>query len=182
MIFYIVHTSSGYYVGYEDKISDKYSPDYIFAKKYKTLGFALSRLGMNYKRNKATELIRLVDYRINKSLKIKRRKKLSKIEGFDFQLNDMDLESVIDSIIDGKKSIERVEINGNIIKNLGKVSNKEIYDYFKKESDKFIRSIRSPYYEPSNLELRDSTPEEIDDFCLALDSIHSSNQKHEDNI
>ncbi len=55
MKYYIVYfdsitqygiTNRGYYVSYKDKLEDKYSDNYIFAKKYKSLGGALTRAGI----------------------------------------------------------------------------------------------------------------------------------------
>lgn len=157
----------GYYVSYRDKLEDNFSKNYIDAKRYKTLGFALSRLGMNYTGYGARDFINKLDFQLKNSKKISRRRKLSKLDNKDFQLNDSDYESI--NMLGFGERIDILEIDGNNITFLGKVSNKELYDHLNKESDKFLR--KNKFYTETKTEIKDATPEDIDDFCSTVDNI-----------
>lgn len=168
MICYIVHyRSKGYYVSYKDKLEDNFSRNYIDAKRYKTLGFALGRLMFNFKNWGAREFIRDFDKKLQKNVKVVRRQKISKINNEDFEIKKEDYESI--DILDGRGRIDVLEINGNNIKFLGKIPNKEIYDHINKESQNFLN--RNKYYSESSVEIKDATPEDIDDFCSMIDNI-----------
>lgn len=154
MKFYIVYfdsitqyhkTNKGYYVGYKNKIEDEYSDDFIFAKKYKTLGSALKRIGLDYKHNSAlkyiSELEKENDIFNNNRIEVvklsnSRTQKLNKINGKDY----------------------------SPIKNIGKISSNELIDFFRKEGDKFLSSKECKYYKISS-NIKSATEEEIEDFC-----------------
>lgn len=154
MKFYIVYfnsitqyhkTNKGYYVGYKNKIEDEYSDNYIFAKRYKTLGAALTRIGLCYKRSSAlnciSELEKGNDIFGNGSIEVvkltnSRTQKLNKIDGKDY----------------------------SPIKNLGKISTNELIDFFRKEGNKFLSSTDGKYYNVTS-NIKTATQDEIDDFC-----------------
>lgn len=154
MKFYIVYfdsitqyhkTNKGYYVGYKNKIEDEYSDDFIFAKKYKTLVPALTRIGLNYKNSSAlnciSELEKGNDIFNNNRIEIvklsnSRTQKLNKINGKDY----------------------------SPIKNLGTISSNELIDLFRKEADKFSRSNKGKYFDVVS-DIKNATEEEIEDFC-----------------
>ena len=87
MKYYIVFSERDYYVSYNDKVSDTYSNNYIEAKRYKTLGSALSRAGLNYKKHVAVIELKKIDEKIKNSTKIQRRKKLQKLSGKKYELD-----------------------------------------------------------------------------------------------
>jgi hypothetical protein len=173
MKYYIVYYDSlGYYVGWKSKNEDEYNQSYILAKKYKTLGPVLNNLGIDYSDYHSLAAIRKIDlklplYKDKETIKSIRRKKLNKLSNSDLELDY--------EILSGAK-IDVIEIEGNTIKKLGRVSDKEIYDFIKKYSDKYqakknreINKI-SKYLtdrdrELLNTEVRSSTQDEIDAFC-----------------
>lgn len=150
MKYYIVYFNhkhnKGYYVGYKNKLEDEYSDNYIFAKRYTKLVYALNKIGLEYKGYHATKYISLLEQGINiipdniniEVVKISnsRSQKLSKISGKDY----------------------------SPIKNLGKISNNELIDLFRKESDKFLSSNEGKYYNITS-NIKTATQEEIDYFC-----------------
>lgn len=154
MKYYIVYfdsitqyhkTNKGYYVGYKSKIEDEYSDNFIFAKKYKTLGSALKRIGLYYK--------------FSDSLKY-----ISELEkGNDIFGNDK-IEIVK---ISNSRTLKLNKINGNdysAIKNIGKISNNELIDFLRKEANKFLSSTEGKYYKITS-NIKTATEDEIDDFC-----------------
>ena len=77
-----------------------------------------------------------------------------------FDENDINL---IDILKNGNR-IEVVEVIGNNITNLGKLSSKEIYNFIKKEADKFVKD-GSPSVYSVVYDVAVPTQDEIDDFC-----------------
>jgi hypothetical protein len=168
-------SDSGYYVGYRDKLSDKYSNSYLFAKKYKTLGPVLNRLNFNCTGYNAINIIRQIHVSINNSLIISRRKKLLKLDNKDFNDN---ITNIIDNIglnffKDARQDarIEVIEIDGDHITNLGKISNLEVYNFIKKEADKFAAKSNIKIFENKNYESEVFTEKDVDDFCYHVDNI-----------
>ena len=175
MKYYIIHfdsitqfgiTNSGYFVSYQDKISDKFSPNYIDAKKYKSLGPVLTRAGISFNSYGAFETIKKIKYDLDNSVLVNRRKKIYKLENKEFSIDfDKDIEKI--NILPDHISIEILEINGNDLEYLGPISNKEIYEFIKKESDKFCKKYN--YKEP--VPEKNATQEDIDDFCSHMDNL-----------
>jgi flagellin-like hook-associated protein FlgL len=174
MKYYIVHYDPcGYYVGWKSKNEDEYNQSYILAKKYKTLGPVLTNIGIDYSDYHSLAAIRKIDLKIplykgkEESIKSIRKRKLNKLSNPDLEVNY--------NILYGAK-IEAIEIDGNQIKKLGVVSDKEIYDFIKKYSDKYQAKKNTELNKMSkyltdrdkellNSEVRNSTQEEIDAFC-----------------
>jgi len=155
-------TNKGYYVSYKDKLEDRYSESFIDAKRYKILGPALSRKGIQFSDYGAVETIREINTLIEKSIKIQRIDKLRKLDNKEELSFERKLE-LADPIV---KGIEIVEVNGNSIENLGNITNKEVYDFIKPKADKF--KAKHKITDDAEIPLRDSTPEEIDDFLNAF--------------
>ena len=144
-------TNKGYYVGYKDKCEDNYSDNFVFAKRYKTLGPAFNRAYINYNGSYSVKLIKQIE------------------EGIDI-FSDARIEVVR---IDNVRKRKLTKINGGSdspIKNLGVVPKEEILQFLQKEADKVFRKRKSMYWEPYE-EVKTATPEEIDDFCSHLDNI-----------
>ena len=53
---------------------------------------------------------------------------------------------------------------------MGEISNNELTDYFRKKSNTFLNSREGKYYTYEN-PLKTATTEEIDDWCLHVDSV-----------
>ena len=87
------HTSygieqGGYYVSYKDKLSDNYSDSPIDAKKYKTLGGAITRLGLGV--GKIDSVDKYIKRRINTENKnIQRIMKIKSISDKELTLKDV---------------------------------------------------------------------------------------------
>lgn len=167
MKYYIVYyDSDGYYVGWKNKIEDEYSDSYHFANRYKSLIPALSRLCINIKGIESIHLMKKINNNkpiviFNETLKNKRKRKLNNLIGSEYNL------------IVGAK-IEIIQIEGDEIKNLGKLPDIEIINIIKKEYDKYHVKLKkendklSKYLTDNdrflNSEVKTATQEDIDDF------------------
>lgn len=78
-----------------------------------------------------------------------------------FDENDINL---IDILENGNR-IEVIEVIGNNITNLGKLSNKEIYNFIKKEADNLVKDSSPSMHTQVIYESSTPTQDEIDDFC-----------------
>ena len=144
MKYYIVYfenqsqdiTQKGYYVGWKNKGEDYFSDNYIFAKRYKSLGPALSRAKIDYTNFDAIRTVKNINLKIEKSIRIQRRKKLSKLNNIEYSSdNDINLIDILPKDI----RIEALEIDGNDIEYLGVVTNKEIYEFIIISYDKNVK-------------------------------------------
>jgi len=81
-------TNHGYYVGYKDKCEDYFSENYIFAKKYKSLGAALTRIGISFTDYDSVRIIKKINLDIKNSLLLNRKKKLSKLDNVEYSDKD----------------------------------------------------------------------------------------------
>lgn len=95
---------SGYFVSYKDKLSDKFSDNWYDAKRYKSLGFAISKLGIIGLESNSIEYF--VKLNTNKNFKsLNRDIKISKLFGLSSD------KSSIEHIIHERGRIEVVENN-----------------------------------------------------------------------
>lgn len=170
MKYYIVlFKDSGYYVSYKDKISDNYSENFIEAKRYKSIGSVLYRIGIDYKNFHSANILKEIEFLIKNSKKIQRRNKLNKLNNVITDDNGIKLIDFFENA-----SVEIVEIKNNSIVNLGS-ANLEIYDFLKKENDKFLAKQKNnfkkldPFLTEKDKKLlssetKNATQEDIDDF------------------
>jgi hypothetical protein len=127
----------GYFVSYRDKCSDLYSPNWFEAKKYKSIGSALSRLRITIAPGMDTnEKFLAANKKIN-NIQSRRDIKLKGILGEDL--------SIIDYIFaDGR--IEKIGDNGELIG----LADKEILEYIQnilnKNKNKMKNSFGSSTY------------------------------------
>jgi len=146
-------TNSGYYVSYKDKLSDNYSDNFVFAKRYKTLAPALTRAGIwDYKGTAALRMMKLIEegknpFPDNSRIEVvridnMRKRKISKLNGE----------------------------SGDPIRNLGPLPTEEFYEFLRKQAKKFYSSSEGKYYQNFVPE-KDATPEDIDDFCSHMDNV-----------
>lgn len=150
--YYIVYNKNlGYYVGYKNKIEDEYNKNFIFAKRYKTLGSAITRSGLIHGGYHSVAIINRLENNedIFEDLKIEiikipndRYRKLKKLKGENYEE----------------------------IKNLGQISNDELIKYFKKESDKFLSSRDGKYFNIKS-DTTTATEEYIDEWCEHMDNL-----------
>jgi len=143
-IVYLNHTTNsygelvgGYYVGYKDKCSDKFSDMYIEAKRYKSLVVAFSRLNFDPKKGPINDMLKKFE-----TNHILRQKKLNRL--FDIDNSNLNYDSVI-PFSHGR--IDIIEITGNNIAYLGEINKLELYNIFlgyKKRLDKkYINIMKS---------------------------------------
>jgi hypothetical protein len=96
---------NGYFVSYADKISDYWSDKYFEAKKYKTLSYALNRLGLDAKYFSIKNIKAM-----NNDLSTNRNDLLSKI--LDIEITD---EEVIKNVIYSIGRIDIVDDDNNLV-------------------------------------------------------------------
>ena len=147
-------TNKGYYVGYKDKIEDNYSENFIYAKRYKTLGAAITRTGLKHNGSRAVKLIESLE------------------NGDDIFENISNIEIIS---IPNERKLKLSKLNGencDRIEKLGKISNDELIKYFRKEADRFLKSLEGKYYNVA-LDTKSATEEDIDDWCSHMDKILS---------
>jgi len=108
----------GYYVGYKDKLSDKFSTSIFEAKKYKTLGSAITRLGLNM--NSSFEKF----LELNLNDQGKRDLKLSSLLNCELEL---------DGDIFKSGRVEKILTSGEVV-----YATKEVLEYIKNEHLKLI--------------------------------------------
>lgn len=150
--FFIVYSKYGYYVSYKDKISNNYSDNFIFAKRYKTFGAALSRAF-------------LYDYKGVNAIRY-----MNKIENGESPFEDnIKIEVVRIDNLRNRKLRKLSGESSDAIRNLGQIKIEKIYDFLKKEADKFLRSTNGKYY--NHVPEKTATQEDIDDFCAHMDNI-----------
>lgn len=129
-----LYSDGGYFVKYKNKIEDEYSTNIVEANKYKSIGPALSRLGIYVEKNMFT--LESVFERTQISFSEKREIKLNKILDIDF-----DPMSIFHN-----NRIDKIDIDGKYIG----CSNKEAIDYIQSILDKNKRKfekIKSEYEE-----------------------------------
>jgi hypothetical protein len=118
---------NGYFVKWKNKCSDEFSPNWFDAKKYKTIGPAITRLGLSINNQ-----IKSMDdfYRDNPldTTKI-RDKKISEI---------LD-ESETNFLFFKKGHIDKIDDNGNFIGN----ANEEILEYIRTVIDQNLEKCKS---------------------------------------
>lgn len=161
MKYYIVYNLDSYFVGYKNKGENEYSQSYVFAKKYKTLGGALNRLGIS---NNLHDMRKMRDKFDNHPI-VLRQKKLNTINNTNHEI-----------IFKGIKPFEygRIEIlniEGTDIKNLGNINNDVLYEYFKKQYKRLYSKAYGKLYgsagkEEYELKIEKPTEEEMDDFLV----------------
>lgn len=137
------HTSYGikqgvYFVSYKDKLSDNYSENPIDAKKYKTLGSAITRLGLNV--GKIDSVERYVKGKIN--LKDKSTQRIMKIRS----ISDEDI-SIKDVIKLRSSRIEKIDDNGNVF-NCDDEVEKYIVNEISKNRERNKKRINKLDYNP----------------------------------
>jgi len=118
----------GYFVKYKNKCSDEYSPNWFDANKYKTIGPAISRLGLSLDNS-----IKTMDdfYTFNKLDKSHLRDEtISKILDEDNNLKEVFFE---------RGHIDKIDDNGNFIGNAGD----EIMEYVKSHIKKQFQASKS---------------------------------------
>jgi hypothetical protein len=146
-------TNKGYYVSYKDKCEDNYSENFVFAKRYKTLGSALNRAYVNYKGTAALKIMRKIE------------------AGEAYLPEDVRIEVIrIDNMRKRKLSKLKGE-SGEAIRNLGVLPTEELYKFLQKEVDKACRSDK--YFNPNAEPEKNATQEDIDDFCSHMDNVHN---------
>jgi len=118
----------GYFVKYKNKCSDEYSPNWFDANKYKTIGPAISRLGLSLDNSIKT----MNDfYTFNKLDKSHLRDDtISKILDEDNNLKEVFFE---------RGHIDKIDDNGNFIGNAGD----EIMEYVKTHIKKQFQASKS---------------------------------------
>lgn len=147
MKYYIVYYDYGpkkeYYSGYKNKIESEYSDNYLFAKKYKSLSGALNRTYTPYKKHDAVKLVEKLEK--NRTI---------------FDNGGIEVISIPNT---RKRKLDIINgMSDSPIKNLGDISNNELFDFLKKEADKFLRSGDGRYYHIN--ETKTATEEDIEDF------------------
>lgn len=134
----------GYYCGYKDKLSDHYSYNYIDAKRYKHLGTAITNrlhipVTKEFPVKKIVNAFEQNEYLI-------RQKKLARINGEEYT-------PCYDHInVFKTHRVDILEVNGNTIKLVGKVTNNEIYKYFKGQEKRISKKV----YEPLKVDVEDA--------------------------
>lgn len=131
-------TGGGYFVGYKNKIEDTYSDNYVEANKYKAIGAALTRLGIEIKPS-MDSMDRFLESIRPRTKAAKRNRALSNI--FDETTNPID-------VIFSNGRIEKVSINGELLGSAsddvlryieGKISrNKEKMDRIRKAVEPIV--------------------------------------------
>jgi hypothetical protein len=117
----------GYFVKYKNKCSDEFSSNWFEANRYKTIGPAISRLGLGFYLPPRNESIKSMDdfYKINPIDKSKiRDNKISEVLG----------ESNNDFLFFKRGHIDKIDDDGNFIGNAGE----EVLDYIKSVIEKNI--------------------------------------------
>lgn len=155
-IVYLNHTTNGYdepvggyYVGYKDKCSDKFSEMYIDAKRYKSLTAAFTRLNFEPRIVPINDMLKKFE-----TNHILRQKKLNRL--FDKDNSNLNYDSVIPFSL-GR--IDIIEITGNNIAYLGEIDKLELYDIFlgyKKRLDaKYRNNMKSndPEWEKNRIKI-----------------------------
>jgi hypothetical protein len=126
---------NGYFVSYKDKLSDNWSDKYFEAKRYKTLGSALGKLGLHtYSPN--IEHFKLVN--TFKTLESNRNEMLNNI----LDIKDSDSE-VIKNIVYNKGRIDIVDDNNNLVGD----AIDEIIKYYTSKFKEKIVDEKSSYIE-----------------------------------
>lgn len=169
MKYYIVYfdsitqygvTNGGYYVSYKDKCEDNFSDNFVFAKRYKTLGPALTRIGLKYNASNSVKCISLLE-------------KGEKIFYGGRRIEVVNIPS------ERKRKLSRLNGgNSDPIKNLGEISNDELIQYLRKNADRFLKSLDGKYFQMSDTVT--ATKEYIDDWCSHMDNILHNEKEEED--
>jgi hypothetical protein len=159
MKYYIVYfdtnynydTTKGYYVSYTNYNGDIYSDNFVFAKRYKTLGPALNRIGLKYNASNAVKCI----------------SSLEKGERIFYGGRRIE---VVNIPSERKRKLSRLNgSNSDPIKNLGEISTDELIQYLRKNADRFLKSSDGKYFQMSDTVT--ATKEYIDDWCLHMDNV-----------
>ncbi len=123
----------GYFVGYKNKVSDKYSKDWFEAHRYKSIGYAINRLGINY--NKITNLDHFI-----KSNKPKNRILRKSFNRSVTLSNILDEEINIETIIKLQGGIYKIVDNKYVIDATDEVV-KYLEDKFSESKNKIDRKL-----------------------------------------
>jgi hypothetical protein len=144
---------SGYFVSYKDKLSDKFSDNWYDAKRYKSLGFAISKLGIiGLESNSIEYFVKLNTNKNSKSLN--RDIKISKLFGLSTEKES------IEHIIHERGKIQIVE--NNELKDIDiEVINNFIVDKISKNNIKFNSKFKK-----SDIPLESSYIDNSDDEDL----------------
>ena len=129
-------TGVGYYVGYKNKLEDNFSSNFIEAKRYKSIGPALTRLGVNYIPGMSME--KLLSTIKTNNTQAKREDILNKVFDIETKYNPID-------ILFTNGRIEILSDDGKLIGSAGEDITKYIESKFvdksnqikSKELDKF---------------------------------------------
>jgi len=141
----------GYYVGYKDKLSDRFSTNWLEAKRYKSLETAFrNQFYGGHKMGYANFRSFIKDMETNPELL--REKKLSKLIGSKDKIDFPDFLN--------NRRIEIVDVLENDIKHLGVFSGNELYEFLKQHEAKLYKKL--PINNRKNAELYKEV-EAIDD-------------------
>jgi hypothetical protein len=133
-ISYSRETGGGYYVGYKNKIEDKFSSNYVEANKYKSIGPAITRLGINLFPGMTMD--RLLKSIKPKDIQAERNGKLNQVFDIDIKENPID-------IIFSNGRIEIVSETGELLGS----AEKEVISYIEgKTSDNKTKALNSFEY------------------------------------
>jgi len=105
---YEVDQGNGYFVRYKNKLSDEYSPNWFEASKYKSIGNALTRVGVYG--CKVTTLDKFIIANPIEDIGLKRESQLNKI----FNISKSD-DEIISEIINNKGHIDKIGDNGEFV-------------------------------------------------------------------
>lgn len=127
---------NGYFVSYKDKLSDNYSKNWFDAKRFKTMGSALSRLGINCPKN-LKSFDKFIEINDIDTLPVNRDKVLSNILSEEQEVK-------IGNFTKGR--IEKIDESGNYLGN----ADDEIISYINSIINKNLKRRKSLYSDTNN--------------------------------
>ncbi len=132
-------TESGFFVKYKNKIQDEYSNNYLFAKRYKSIGSILNRFNYfssNYN-PKLEVILEYIEFQIKKQSD--RIEKLHNVLDINKEV-DINWDAI--KIFKNDDDIYKIIFNGDKKPQMIRVT-EEVYNHFKKTKIKYNKKIEN---------------------------------------